>query len=158
MPTQCSRRLLPTVLVLLASACGDSSLAPGTLGQAYMLVDVASDPLPTTLYVNEIGTIRVIAQTIRFGPKGTGSLSQRTEIVPHAADQPREGPEEYTFGIGWVQVKGSIEIEFDCPANANCLAGPHLIARVDGHALRATWGPQMNGRAPLRYEEVPPPQ
>ena len=157
MSTPYSTRLLPTLLVLFAPACGDS-VGPGTLGQEYVLVDVAGDPLPTVLYTNDYATIRVISQTIRFGPKGTGSLSETTVTVPHSPDEPREIRSEYTIGIGWVQVKGSIEIEFDCPANANCLAGPHLIARVDGHALRATWGPQMTGRAPLRYEEVPSPQ
>ena len=38
------------------------------------------------------------------------------------------------------------------------LAGPHLIARIDGHALRVTWGPRINGRSPLYYVEVVAPQ
>jgi len=145
------------LLVLLASACGDS-LAPGTLGQAYTLVEVANDPLPTELHTTDDGTIRVISQSIRFGPKGSGSFSETSELVPLDPHRPRPGPVQVDFGIQWVEVEGRVEIEFDCPANANCLAGPHLIARVDGHALRATWGPHMSGRSPLRYEEVPATQ
>ena len=73
MPTPWSTPMLAGLLVVLTLACGDS-LAPGTLGQAYSLVTVANEPLPTALHVTESGTIRVISQFIRFGPKGSGSL------------------------------------------------------------------------------------
>jgi hypothetical protein len=158
MSTHYSSRWIVSLLVALTSACGGDSLAPGTPAQAYILARVANDPLPTVLQTTEHGTTRIIAQTIRFGPKGAGSISETTEVVPHAAGQPRLGPAEVTFGIHWVEKEGLLEIEFRCPFNADCVAGPHLIARVEGHAMRATWGPRMTGRTPLFYEEVPPPQ
>ncbi|MDF3053901.1 MAG: hypothetical protein K0S19_2006 [Geminicoccaceae bacterium] len=152
MPMPCSTPTL-AALLMLTSACGDS-LEPGTLGQTYSLVTVANEPLPTTLHVTESGTIRVISQLIRFGPKGSGSLAETTEMVPLDPQAPSEGPLQLDIGIQWTEVDGRIEIEFNCPPDANCAAGPHLIARVDGHDLRAAWGPHMIGRAPLRYEEV----
>ncbi len=158
MPSLSPLRPIPTLLVLLTAGCGGESLAPGTLGQAYSLVSVANDSLPTTLAIIESGTIRVISQVIRFGPKGSGSLSETTEAVPLDAHAPREGPVQLDIGIQWIEVDGRIEIEFNCPPDADCAAGPHLIARVDAHALRATWGPHASGRAPLLYEEVPAPQ
>ena len=148
-----SNSLLTTLFVVLASACGDS-LAPGELGQEYTLVAVANDVLPTALYTTESGTLRILSQTIRFGPKGAGSITETTELVPPGADAPVAGPTQTTFGVHWDEVDDRIEIDFDCPPNANCVAGPHLIARVEGHSLRATWGPQIDARSPLRYEEV----
>jgi hypothetical protein len=150
-----SPRYSATLLVLLTLSCSDS-LEPGTLGQSYRLDRVAGEALPTVLYTNELGTFHIISQFIHFGPKGTGSLSETAQMVPHTGE-PRE-PQESTSGIQWAEVDGRIEIEFDCPANADCLAGPHLIARIDGHALRATWGPRINGRSPLLYVEVVAPQ
>ena len=157
MPTPWSTPRLAGLLVVLTLACGDS-LAPGTLGQAYSLATVANEPLPTALHVTESGTIRVISHFIRFGPKGSGSLSETREFVPLDPHAPREGPVQFDIGIQWIEIDGRIEVEFDCPPDANCLAGPHLIARVDGHDLRATWGPHVSGRTPLRYEEVPATQ
>jgi hypothetical protein len=150
-----SARCSATLLVFLTLSCSDS-LEPGTLGQSYRLDQVAGDALPTVLYTNEVGTLHIISQFIHFGPKGTGSLSETAQMVPHTGE-PQE-PQESTSGIQWAEVDGRIEIEFDCPANANCLAGPHLVARIDGHALRATWGPQISGRSPLYYVEVVAPQ
>jgi hypothetical protein len=157
MPTVPRSISLLATLFVVASACSDS-LAPGELGQAYRLVSVANDVLPTALYTTESGTLRILSQSVRFGPKGAGSISETTELLPPGADAPAAGPTETTFGLHWTEVDDRIEIEFDCPPNANCVAGPHLIARVDGHALRATWGPRISARSPLRYEEVAVPQ
>ena len=150
-----SARCSATLLVFLTLSCSDS-LEPGTLGQRYRLDQVAGDALPTVLYTNEVGTFHIISQFIHFGPKGSGSLLETAQMVPHTGEPPE--PQESTSGIQWAEVDGRIEIEFDCPANANCLAGPHLVARIDGHALRATWGPQISGRSPLYYVEVVAPQ
>jgi hypothetical protein len=155
MLTPASARCSATLLVFLTLSCSDS-LEPGTLGQSYRLDLVAGDALPTVLYTNEVGTSHIISQFIHFGPKGTGSLFETAQMIPHTGD-PHE-PQESTSGIQWAEVDGRIEIEFDCPANANCLPGPHLIARIDGHALRATWGPRTSGRSPLYYVEVVAPQ
>ena len=157
MPTSWSTPILAGLLVVLTCACGDS-LAPGTLGQAYRLDTVANEPLPTALHVTPSGTIRVISHVIRFGPKGSGSLAETNEFVPLDPDAPREEPVQYDIGIQWVEVDGLVEIEFDCRANAGCAAGPHLIARIDEHALSATWGPELTGRTPLHYVEIPAPQ
>ena len=55
-------RLLATLVVVVALACSDS-LAPGELGQAYRLVSVVNDVLPTALYTTESGTLRILSQT-----------------------------------------------------------------------------------------------
>ncbi len=156
MSTRCSPPMLAGLLIMLTSACGDS-LAPGTLGQAYSLTRVANDPLPTVLQANENVTIRVIAQVIRFGPKGAGSISETKEVVFRDDPDPAP-PAEVHYGMHWAEAAGRIEIEFDCPATPNCVGGPHLIARIDGSDLQAEWGPHVTGRSPLRYEEVPATQ
>ncbi len=153
MSTPSSRGFLSALFVVLAFACSHS-LAPGELAEEYTLVAVANDPLPTALYTNELATVSSISQSIRFGPKGSGSVTEVIELVPHDPVGPVQGPTETTSGMHWVERERRIEIEFDCPPNANCVAGPHLIASVEGHMLRATWGRHMSGRSPLRYEEV----
>src|SRR5688572_6713381 len=137
MPSLSALRPIPTLLVLLIASCGGGdSLAPGTLGQAYSLTRVADDPLPAVIQANENVTIRVFAQVIRFGPKGAGSISETIEVV--ARDDPDPAaPADLNYGMHWVEVDGRVEIEFDCPSNANCVGGPHIIARVDGDDLRA---------------------
>jgi hypothetical protein len=156
-----STSMLAGLLIVITSACGDS-LAPGTLGETYSLPRVAGDPLPAVLQANENGTIRIIAQVIRFGPKGAGSISETIEIVPHDNADPVP-PADVHYGMHWTEVGvsemgGRIEIEFDCPSNANCAPGPHLIAWFDGPDLQAEWGPHLSGRDPLRYEAVPSTQ
>jgi hypothetical protein len=146
-------RFLAALSVVLASACSNS-LAPGELGDEYTLISVAGDVLPTALYTTEVGTLRGLSQSIRFGPTGTGSITETTELVPAESGAPGAGPTQTTLGFHWAEVSGRVEITYDCPPNANCAAGPHLIARVDGHALGVTWGRQTSGRSPLRYEEV----
>jgi hypothetical protein len=154
----CSIRPIAGLLVPLTASCGGGdSLAPGTLGETYSLASVADDPLPAVLQANENVTIRVIAQVIRFGPKGAGSISETIEVIPSDHPEPAP-PADVNYGMHWAEVGGRIEIGFDCPSNADCLAGPHLIAWVDGDDLRAEWGPQMTGRDPLRYEGVPATQ
>ena len=93
-----SARCSATLLVFLARSCSDS-LEPGTLGQSYRLDQVAGDALPTVLYTNEVGTFHIISQFIHFGPKGTGSLSETAQMVPHTGE-PQE-PQESTSGIQW---------------------------------------------------------
>jgi hypothetical protein len=154
MLTPCSTRLLTALVVALSPACSGDSLAPGTLGEEYMLVSVAGDALPTELFTSESGTLLVLSQTIRFGPKGAGSITETTELVLPGAGAPAASPVAVTSGLHWTEADGRVEVEFDCPPNAQCVAGPHLIASVDGQALRATWGPHISGRSPLRYEEV----
>jgi hypothetical protein len=155
MPTPCSTRMLAALVVALSSACSGDSLAPGTLGEEYVLASVANDPLPTTLYTTSSASLHIISQSIRFGPKGAGSITETTEVVPHAAGEPAEGPKQHTYGMHWVETDGGVEVNFDCPlGTADCLPGPHLIGRIVGNTIQATWGAGINGRAPLRYEEV----
>jgi hypothetical protein len=156
MPTPCSTRMLAALVIALSSACSGESLAPGTLGEEYVLASVANDPLPTTLYTTSSASLHIISQSIRFGPKGAGSITETTEMVPHSASEASEGPKQRTYGIHWVEREGRVEVNFDCSSGtADCLPGPHLIGQIEGNTIQATWGPGLSGRAPLRYEVVP---
>ncbi len=153
MPTPRSSHFLIALFAVLASACGDS-VAPGELGEEYTLISVGGDVLPTGLITTEFGTLLVVSQNIRFGPKGAGSITQATELVPPGEDASEASPTPVTSGLNWTEVDGRVEIEFDCPSITDCAPRPHLVADIDQHGLTARWGPGMNGRTPLRYEKV----
>lgn len=155
MSAHSSSRLLIALLALTLACGGSASLAPGIPGNTYALQRVANDRLPAVVATNDYGTIYVFSETLRLDAGGTGTLGGVSEMVPHRADLPREGPVAGETEITWTRFRGGIAITTVCPPNANCVAGPHLIAQVKGQTLKATWGPQLNGRDPLYYLEVP---
>ncbi len=138
-------------------ACGDS-LAPRALPGTYALQRVAGDPLPAVVASNFYGTIIVFSETIRLELGGTGTVTSVSEIVPHDVSLPREGPSMGESEIRWVITKGRMQIEHDCGPGESCVPGPHLVGVLAGHSLRLRWGPQLSGRVPLDYLEVPAPQ
>ena len=150
------RSLLLGPLAVLAS-CGDS-LAPEGLPGTYALRRVAGDPLPAVVARNSYGTIIVHAEAVRLEIDGTGTRSILNEIVPHDVSVPREGPSTSEVEIRWAIRDRRIQIEHRCGPLALCAPGPHLVGVLRDHALRLRWGPELSGRSPLDYLEVPAPQ
>lgn len=149
------RSLLLAPLVLLAS-CGDS-LAPGSLPGTYSLRRVAGEPLPAVVARNSYGTIIVHSEAIRLELDGTGSISTSSEIVPHDVSVPLQGSSTAESQIRWAIRNGRVHIEHICGPLELCAPGPHLVGVLGDHTLRLRPGPQMSGRAPLDYVEVPAP-
>ena len=153
---QSLRSLLLAPLAILAS-CGDA-LAPGSLPATYSLRRVAGEPLPAVVARNFYGTIIVYSESVRLELDGTGMLSTLSEIVPHDVSIPREGPSTAEGDIHWAMRNGRVQIEHNCGPLEICVPGPHLVGVLGDHTLRLRWGPQLSGRAPLDYVEVPAPQ
>jgi hypothetical protein len=65
-----------------------------------------------------------------------------------------DGPVHIETALHYRVLGTQIQMDFDCPDVATCIAGPHLIANRLGTNLTATWGPMMLGRSPLIYAEV----
>jgi hypothetical protein len=146
-------RIARTITFLCAAiplACSDS-LAPGDVLGTYVLHNVAGDALPTVLYTTDYATIRVFADTLRFAPDGRGSINTLRESEPVKGDGPTEAFRWQT-GFAFKLIDDRIEVTFDCPPNADCVRGPHLVLRGIAAGLRADVA--LGARVPLFYKLV----
>jgi len=145
------RSTIPSLLGLTLG-CTDSA-GPGDTSGIFVLTQVQQDPLPAVLAENPYFVIRVFSDTIRLGENGTGRISGVRESVPLQGGT-GEGPVHLRTALHYRMSGSQIEMDFDCPANADCIPGPHLIGNRSGDQLVATWGPHMSGRSPLSYQKV----
>jgi hypothetical protein len=143
------------ILIALALAC-NGDLGPGTLSSdTYVLQEVDGDPVPAVLYSNEFVEFYVVSDTIRLRPDGTGTISGVRSAMPLQPGIP--GGQDPTWGtadIRFRRVLRGIEIDYVCPANADCVAPPHLFAVERGDRLEVSWAPSLLGRSPMIYREV----
>jgi hypothetical protein len=146
-------QLALAILITLMLGCGES-VGPDDAPGSYVLRRVDGDPLPAVLYDNEIYAVRVISDTIRLRADGTGTISGIRDALPLHEGLPAEGPVHASTNIRFKALVKRIEIEYECPPNANCLPPPHLIAHLRSDGLTARWGPGMLGRSPLFYSQV----
>ena len=147
------RRIARTITLLCAAiplACSDS-LAPGDVLGTYVLRSVAGDALPTLLYTTEFVKIRVFADTLRFTLDGRGSINTLRESEPVKGDGPTE-PFRWQEAFSYKIIEDRIEVAFDCPPNANCVAPPHIVLRGMSTGLRADFA--LGSRLPLFYRLV----
>ena len=143
-------RLLTLLCLAAPLSCSDS-LSPGEVPGTYVLRNVAGDPLPAVLYTTEFTKIRVFADTLRFTLNGRGSINTFRESEPVKGDGPTE-PFRWQEGFSYRLVDNRIEVTFDCPPNANCLKGPHLVLRESSNGLTAEFA--FTYRLPLVYRRV----
>jgi hypothetical protein len=109
--------------------------------------------VPTVMAQNEFVVIWVLSDTIHLAPDGTGTISGVREFVPLQGGT-GDGPVHIETPLHYRVFGNQIQMDFDCPDLANCIAGPHLIADRLGARLTARWGPNLSGRSPLIYAEV----
>lgn len=150
-----STRFQPAVATLVAFtlACGDS-VGPGDAPGTYVLRRIDGDPLPAILYDNEIYAVRVISDTIRLHANGTGLIAGVRDFLPLHEGLPPQPPVHQRTRIRYAASGDALEINFECPPDADCVPGPHLIAHIGLDGLTARWGPSMIGRSPLFYTQV----
>jgi hypothetical protein len=135
----------------VALGCGRSTEPISVPPTTYVLRQVAGDPLPAVLLTTELVEVRVFSDSIRLNPDGTGTISGVRQATVLTPGTPAEAPAPITIPIHYRNQVDRIEIDFDCPPNANCVPPPHLIATVEADGLRAYWAPGMTGRQPLEY-------
>lgn len=142
--------IMTLVCAALSLACGE--LFGPDLEGVYVLRRVAADTLPAVLYTNDHVTVRVLNESLHFTSARRGTRITLRESQPLSGEPPtglRRG--EATFGFRVTD--GRIEVAFDCPPNANCVAPPHLVLRRTADGLQADFA--LGGRVPLIYERLP---
>jgi hypothetical protein len=152
-----SVRLTPSIaiLVALALAC-NGDLGPGTLSSdTYVLEEVDGDPVPAVVYSNEFVEFYVVSDTIRLRHDGTGTISGvRSAVALQPGIPGGQDPTWGTADIRFRRVLRGIEIDYVCPANADCAPPPHLIAAERDNRLEVSWAPSLIGRSPMIYTAV----
>jgi hypothetical protein len=143
------------VAMVAALVLGCDSTGPGPITRGiYVLQRVAGNPLPAVLQTTDLFNIRVLSDTLLLRSDGTGVISGVREIAPREPGGPAEGPFSIVTPFHSETSRGEIAITFDCPPNALCIEGPHMLARTADGGLTARWGPGISGQAPLEYELV----
>src|SRR4051794_20329660 len=107
-------------LIAVTLACSDSA-GPGDTAGIFVLARVQQDPLPTVLDENPYFVIRVFSDTIRLGENGIGRISGMRESVPQGGTS--EGPVHIETALHYRVTGSRIEMDFDCPPDADCIAG-----------------------------------
>ena len=143
-------RLMTLFAAGLPLACGEP-LRPGDVAGAYALQRVAGNSLPTIQYANGYVTVRVFAETLSFTPDGRGAdiTVRESETL---AGGPVTGPERNETVFGFRVVQGRIEIAFDCPPNADCVAPPHIVAQRLPNGLEVQYA--LGARVPQIFARV----
>jgi hypothetical protein len=145
-----AQKLVIVLAALLAQGCGES-LNPSDVLGIYVLQQVANDPLPAVLHSNDDVTVRVFAETLYFASTARGTFSTVREAEPATGEPPSSA--NFKTGFGFQTIDDGIEVGFDCPINANCVAPPHLVLRWISDGLRADFA--LSARTPLIYARLP---
>jgi hypothetical protein len=145
-------RLMTLFVAGLSLACGEP-LSPRDVAGAYALQRVAGNSLPTIQYANGYVVVRVFAETLGFTPDGRGEdvTVQQSETVTGGLVT---GPERSKTAFGFRVVQGRIEIAFDCPPGADCVA-PHIVARPTPNGLEVQYA--LGARVPQIFARLASP-
>ena len=146
-------RLMTLFVAGLSLACGEP-LSPRDVAGAYALQRVAGNSMPTIQYANGYVVVRVFAETLGFTPDGRGEdvTVQQNETVTGGLVT---GPERSETAFGFRVVRGRIEIAFDCPPGADCVAPPHIVARPTPNGLEVQYA--LGARVPQIFARLASP-
>ncbi len=144
------RSRLMILCAALLVACGEP-LSPSDVAGTYALQRVAGDTLPALLYTAGSVNVRVLADTLQFLSDRHGTQITVRESEP-VSGEPSTGPLRWTSAFVFGITGGRIEVGFECPPNANCVAPPHLVLRPTGDGLEASFA--LGARIPLTYTRV----
>jgi len=143
---------LPVLLMWagLAAAC-EEPLGPEDIVGTYVLQDVAGEALPAIVDSNSYSVLRVLADTLRLTADGRGTRMEVVESEPSTGGS-TTGPMHWEESFGFRIVHGRIEITIDCPWYADCVAGPHVVARPIANGLRVDFA--LASRVPQTYSRL----
>jgi hypothetical protein len=124
-----------------------SSTEPQHIGASFALVRIAGDALPTYAYITPGFPSKVLGDTLRFHPDGTGASVSVERTEPPAPNAPQTFRHESTFH--YRIAGGRVEIGFDCPPLASCVAPPHMLGSLTSDGIRFDY--VLTARVPQDY-------
>jgi hypothetical protein len=143
--------LMLSIITPLVSGCRDG-LGPSDVAGTYVLERVGGAPLPAEVFRDRQSMMQVLADTLRLRDDGTGHYASIRAIHLLGGSLASDIPTRLDSDLQFEIVGTRIDIAFACPENANCIAGPHLVAHQhDGGLIIGT---SLVADAPLRYRRV----
>ena len=149
-PTRRAGALALALLALAAAACSDPAGPALPPDAPFALVREGTRALPVVMYQTEGYTATLLADTLRFGADGTGRQVTVLRVVDpeHPQGTISRGETAFTYR----RIDDVAVVDFVCPANAACAAGPHLRVAREGDELVVTVAqPQVMNRNARRY-------
>jgi hypothetical protein len=134
----------------LAAACTEPLGPDGVLG-GYALQAVAGQPLPAVVDSSSDFIVRVLADTLRLGNDGRGARVRIAEYRYPTGIAPTDTV-RWDGQLGFRIVEGRIEMTFVCPADALCVAPPHIVAWRTSDGLRSSF--DLGQRVPQDYRRL----
>ncbi len=142
-----TRLLLWSGLIGALIACGEPA-GPST-GEIYVLRSIDGDALPALFRDGDFATLSIIADTLFLAADGTGREVQLLEMVSRADGSSHT----YTSDVDleYTVTNGDIEVAYECPDMASCIAPPHLTGAVTITGIVFDFA---LGRVPLQFERL----
>jgi len=145
------RRAAALATIALAAAlvgCGDP--AASAAGETYVLRSIAGDAIPAVFNESDAVQVRILADTLVLAESGIGHESQRVETLTQGDGS--LDTYDVAVQLTWIIREGRLEIAYECPDFASCIAPPHLAGTVTASGLAFDIS---LGRAPLIFERLP---
>ena len=140
-------------LAALTLGCHET-FGPDDVAGTYVLERVGGAQLPAEVFSDGTGSVRIAADTLRLQTNGRGSIVSERVIVPSGTAPASPTSSRLESALIFRVVDGRIEMDFVCPPNALCAAGPHLTGRRYAGGLLVE-APSL-ADAPLRYRQLDP--
>ena len=117
--------LVPTLVVLLG--LGLSGCSEDLNGERFVLESLGGHLLPAVEFDTGEERFVVEAETLVFTSSHRGRRSRRVRVdeAGGVASTTLNGTQAFTYELGGVDVS----VTFDCPPNASCAEGPHLLGQ-----------------------------
>ncbi len=146
-------RLIPTLVVLLG--LGLSGCSEDLHGERFVLESLGGHLLPAVEFDTGEERFVVEAETLVFTSSHRGHRSRRVRVDDSGGviSTSLNGTQAFTYELDGVDVS----VTFDCPPNASCVEGPHLLGQRILGRLRL-YGNHVAEPLLLEYVPLPGPQ
>ncbi len=148
-----SRRFVPILVVLLG--LGLSGCAEDLNGERFVLESLGGHLLPAVEFDTGEERFVVEAETLVFTSSHRGRRSRRVRVddAGGVISTTLNGTQAFSYELDGVDVS----VTFDCPPNADCAEGPHLVGQRILGRLRL-YGNHVAEPLLLEYFPLPGPQ
>src|SRR5687767_1941519 len=119
--------VLAASVALATTGCGDAT-SPDDFAGSYRLERYEGLQLPALVSKTSFGTVSIIDEQLFLSDNGEGVALTTFREVNQV--MPQGKLHDFTRRLDYVLRGSRIEITYECPPNANCIAGPHAVGEL----------------------------